>query len=56
MSDSIQITTAMVHAAIKQAVKDRIIPVYAHEEQYIHTWDSFERIIRAALNSMGQKS
>lgn len=48
------VTDAMVHAAIKSAVKDKIIPSHAHEEMYLHHWASVERMIKAALEKEGQ--
>ncbi len=48
------VTDAMVHAAIKQAVKDKIIPSHAHEELYLHHWSSVERMIKAALEMEGK--
>jgi hypothetical protein len=44
----------MVHAAIKQAVKDKILPTHSHEELYLHHWDSMKRIIEAAIEKQGQ--
>lgn len=49
-----EVTNAMVHAAIKQAVKDKILPTHAHEELYLHHWDSMKRIIEAAIEKEGQ--
>lgn len=48
------VTDAMVHAAIKQAVKDKILPTHADEDTYIHHWESMERIIKAAIEKEGQ--
>lgn len=44
-----EVTTDMVHAAIKQAVRDGILPRYAPMETYEHHWESMERIIKAAI-------
>lgn len=49
-----EVTNEMVHAAIKQAVKDKILPTHAPEEVYIHHWESMKRIIEAALTKEGQ--
>lgn len=49
-----EVTNAMVHAAIKQAVKDKILPTHAHEELYLHQWASVKRIIEAAIEKQGQ--
>ena len=49
-----EVTNAMVHAAIKQAVKDKILPAHTYEEFYIHHWDSMKRIIEAAIEKQGQ--
>lgn len=50
-----EVTDAMVHAAIKQAVKDKIIPTHAHEELYLHHWASIERMIKAAIEMEGKQ-
>jgi hypothetical protein len=49
-----EVTDAMVHAAIKQAVKDKIIPSHAHEDLYLHHWASVERMIKAAIEMEGE--
>jgi hypothetical protein len=43
------VTNRMIHAAVKQAVKDKILPTHAPEDIYIHHYESVERMIRAAL-------
>jgi len=50
-----EVTDGMVHAAIKQAVKDKILPSHAHEEMYLHHWASVERMIKAAINAEGKQ-
>ena len=50
-----EITDAMVHAAIKQAVKDKIIPSHGDEEMYLHHWESMERILKKAIEKEGQR-
>jgi len=44
-----QITDEMLIAAVKQAVKDKILPVSGTEEQYLHNWASMRRVLEAAL-------
>jgi hypothetical protein len=44
-----EVTTEMVQAAIKQAVKDKIIPSHAVAEDYVRYWESMRRIIEAAI-------
>ena len=48
-------TNAMVHAAIKQAVKDKILPTHATMDTYTHHWESMKRIIEAAIEKEGQE-
>ena len=50
-----EVTNKMVHEAIRQAVKDKMIPTHAHEELYIHTWESVKRMIEKALEYQGQE-
>lgn len=50
-----EVTNKMVHEAIKQAVKDKILPTHAHEELYIHHWESVKRMIEKALEYEGQE-
>ena len=50
-----EVTDGMVQAAIKQAVKDKIVPSHAHEEMYLHHWDSMKRIIEAAIAKEGKR-
>lgn len=50
-----EVTNAMVYAAVKQAVKDKILPEYADEEAYMHNYESVERMIKAALDKEGQE-
>lgn len=51
----INVTNAMVHAAIKQAVKDGILPTHADMDTYTHHWESMERIIEKALEKEGKE-
>jgi hypothetical protein len=51
----VEVTDAMVHAAIKQAVKDKILPAHADMDTYTHHWESMARIIEAALEKEGHK-
>ena len=50
-----EVTNKMVHEAIKQAVKDKIIPIHGDDELYIHHWDSVRRMIEKALEYEGQE-
>jgi len=45
-----EVTDEMVHAAVKQAVKDKILPTHADMDTYIHHYESVKRMIEAALN------
>lgn len=46
-----EVTFEMVHAAVKQAVKDGILPKKEVPiDVYEHHWASVERMIKAALN------
>lgn len=49
-----EVTDAMVHAAIKQAVKDKILPTHSPMDTYTHHWESMERIIKAAISKEGE--
>lgn len=51
----IDVTNSMVHAAIKQAVKDGILPTHADMDTYTHHRESMERIIEKALEKQGQE-
>lgn len=44
-----EVTNKMIHAAVKQAVKDKILPTHAPEDVYIHHYESVERMIKAAI-------
>jgi hypothetical protein len=52
MSDN-KVTNEMIHAAVKQGVKDNILPKYTYDELYIHHYESVERMIKAALEAGG---
>ena len=49
------VTTAMVQAAIKSAVKDKVLPSHADMDTYTHHWESVKRMIEAALDKEGQE-
>jgi hypothetical protein len=44
----------MIHAAIVQASKDKLIPKQVDMETYVHTWDSVKRMIEKALEKQGE--
>jgi hypothetical protein len=48
-----KVTNKMVHAAVKQAVKDKILPTHADMDTYTHHYESVKRMIEKALNSTG---
>ena len=48
-----KVTNEMIHAGVKQAVKDKILPTHAPEDIYLHHYASVERIIKAALKAGG---
>lgn len=50
-----EVTNAMVHAAIKQAVKDKLLPTHATMDVYTHHWESVKRMIEKALEYEGQE-
>ena len=50
-----EVTNKMVHEAIKQAVKDKIIPTHGDEELYTHHWESVKRMIEKALECEGEE-
>ena len=45
-----KVTQEMVAAAVKQAVKDKILPRCADMDTYLHHYESIERILDAGLN------
>ena len=50
-----EVTNAMTHAAVKQAVKDKILPTHSDMDTYTHHYDSVKRMIEAALEKEGQE-
>jgi hypothetical protein len=49
-----EVTTEMVAAAVKQAVKDKILPANADFDTYMHVWESIRRVIVAAIEHSGE--
>lgn len=47
-----EVTNEMVHAAVKQAVKDKILPKAAPEDIYMHHYESVQRMLEAALRTL----
>ena len=47
-------TSAMIVAAVRQAVKDKILPTHADMDTYTHHYESVERMIKAAIEKEGQ--
>ena len=50
MGDS-DVTNEMLVAAVKQAVKDKILPKYGDMDTYTHHYECMQRIIKAALDA-----
>lgn len=50
-----EVTNKMVHEAVKQAVKDKILPTHADMDTYAHNYESVKRMIEAALAVEGQE-
>lgn len=46
----ITVTDEMVALAVKQAVKDKILPKYAGMDDYLHHYESVKRMIEAAMS------
>ena len=44
-----KVTNKMVHAAVKQAVKDKILPTHADMDTYIHHYESIKRMLEKAI-------
>lgn len=49
-----EITSEMISAAVKQAVKDKLLPAHLFIDEYTHFYESVERMIMAALDKEGQ--
>jgi hypothetical protein len=49
-----EVTTMMVHAAVKQAVKDKILPTHADMDTYTHHYESVKRMLEKALEKIGE--
>ena len=45
-----KVTDEMLTAAVRQAVKDGILPEYASEEQYTYNYACVKRMLQTALN------
>ena len=50
-----KVTDKMVNAAVKQAVKDKILPTHADMDTYTHHYESVKRMIEKALEKEGQE-
>lgn len=46
-----KVTIEMVNAAVKQAVKDEILPTNADMETYIHHYESVKRMLEKAIEA-----
>ena len=49
-----EVTNEMIHAAVKQAVKDKILPTHADMDTYTHNYESIYRILKKALEAIGE--
>ena len=49
-----EVTNKMIHAAVKQAVKDKILPTHADMDTYTHHYESVKRMIEKALETIGK--
>ena len=49
-----EVTNEMVRAAVKQAVKDKILPTHADMDTYTHHYESVERMIEKALEQSNE--
>lgn len=45
------VTSKMVYAAVKQAVKDKILPTHSDMDTYTHHYECIERILKAAIKA-----
>tara|TARA_R100000541_G_C1875270_1_gene81498 strand:+ start:728 stop:886 length:159 start_codon:yes stop_codon:yes gene_type:complete len=50
-----EVTNKMVHAAVKQAVKYKILPTHADMDTYTHHYESVKRMIEKAIEKEGQE-
>ena len=48
-----KVTNKMVHAAVKQAVKDKILPTHADMDTY--HYESVKRMLENAMEKEGQE-
>jgi hypothetical protein len=44
-----EVTNEMIIAAVRQAVKDKVIPTHADLDTYTHHYASVQRMLEAAL-------
>lgn len=49
-----KVTNKMVHVAVKQAVKDKILPTHADMDTYTHHYESVKRMLEKALEVYGE--
>jgi hypothetical protein len=47
-----EITTEMLHAAVKKAFELKIIPQNVSLEDYARYWDAIEKVLKAALEKV----
>jgi len=50
-----EVTNKMIHAAVKQAVKDKILPTNSDMDTYAHHYESVKRMIEKALEKQGEE-
>lgn len=49
-----EVTNKMVHVAVKQAVKDKILPTHSDMDTYTHHYESVKRMLEKALEHQGE--
>ena len=46
-----KVTNEMIHKAVKQAVKDNVLPTHACMDTYTNHYECVRRMLQAALDS-----
>jgi hypothetical protein len=50
-----EVTNAMVHAAVKVAVKGGMLPTHSDMDTYTHHYETVQKMIEAAIEKEGQE-
>jgi hypothetical protein len=44
-----KVTNDMLYRAVKEAVKQGLLPKYAHEERYLKNYEGMKKVLETAL-------